>query len=65
MESLNTVIRHILQFLDSIHQEKDMHKQIAKGVVGIIGDLVDTLGNIEELAPIKHERKCFFVYRVS
>ncbi|GLJ17238.1 hypothetical protein SUGI_0298820 [Cryptomeria japonica] len=35
---------HILQFLESIYQEKDMDEQVTKAAVGVLGDLADTLG---------------------
>ncbi|KAF9602474.1 hypothetical protein IFM89_028488, partial [Coptis chinensis] len=36
---------HILQFLDSLYQEKDMDDAVTKTAVGLLGDLADTLGN--------------------
>ncbi|KAF3794631.1 Importin subunit beta-1 [Nymphaea thermarum] len=34
---------HILQFLDSMYQEKDMDDMVTKAAVGVLGDLADTL----------------------
>ncbi|KAF9602487.1 hypothetical protein IFM89_028501 [Coptis chinensis] len=36
---------HILQFLDSLYQEKDMDDAVTKTAVGLLGDLADTLGS--------------------
>jgi importin subunit beta-1 len=36
---------HILQFLDSMYNEKDMDDTVMKTAVGVLGDLADTLGN--------------------
>ncbi|PKA64706.1 Transportin-1 [Apostasia shenzhenica] len=35
---------HILHFLDSLHNEKDMDDMVMKTAVGVLGDLADTLG---------------------
>lgn len=35
--------RHILSFIDSIYQEKDMDDAVMKAAIGVLGDLADTL----------------------
>ncbi|PKA64707.1 Transportin-1 [Apostasia shenzhenica] len=35
---------HILQFLDSLYNEKDMDDTVMKNAIGVLGDLADTLG---------------------
>ncbi|XP_074281624.1 importin subunit beta-1-like [Silene latifolia] len=35
--------RHILTFIDSIYQEKDMDDAVMKTAIGVLGDLADTL----------------------
>ncbi|KAK9665223.1 hypothetical protein RND81_14G098800 [Saponaria officinalis] len=35
--------RHILSFIDSIYQEKDMDDALMKTAIGVLGDLADTL----------------------
>ncbi|XP_021774967.1 importin subunit beta-1-like [Chenopodium quinoa] len=35
--------RHILSFIDSIYQEKDMDDAVMKTAIGVLGDLADTL----------------------
>ncbi|XP_057526597.1 importin subunit beta-1-like [Amaranthus tricolor] len=35
--------RHILSFVDSIYQEKDMDDAVMKTAIGVLGDLADTL----------------------
>ncbi|KAG0448235.1 hypothetical protein HPP92_027930 [Vanilla planifolia] len=35
---------HILQFLDSLYNEKDMDDAVMKTAIGVLGDLADTLG---------------------
>ncbi|CAN6483668.1 unnamed protein product [Victoria cruziana] len=35
---------HILEFLESIYQERDMDDTVTKAAVGVLGDLADTLG---------------------
>ncbi|XP_020577701.1 importin subunit beta-1 [Phalaenopsis equestris] len=35
---------HILQFLDSLYNEKDMDDVVMKAAIGVLGDLADTLG---------------------
>ncbi|KAL5706753.1 Importin subunit beta-1 [Ranunculus cassubicifolius] len=36
---------HILQFLDSLYQEKDMDDVVTKTAIGLLGDVADTLGS--------------------
>ncbi|PIA46762.1 hypothetical protein AQUCO_01500362v1 [Aquilegia coerulea] len=36
---------HILQFLDSLYQEKDMDDAVTKTAIGLLGDVADTLGS--------------------
>ncbi|VAI13944.1 unnamed protein product [Triticum turgidum subsp. durum] len=35
---------HILQFLDALHNGKDMDDSVMKTAIGVLGDLADTLG---------------------
>lgn len=35
---------HILRFLDSLYNEKDMDDAVMKAAIGVLGDLADTLG---------------------
>ncbi|KAL9225418.1 hypothetical protein vseg_001347 [Gypsophila vaccaria] len=35
--------RHILSFIDSVYQEKDMDDAVMKAAIGVLGDLADTL----------------------
>lgn len=37
--------RHILSFIDSVYQEKDMDDACMKAATGVLGDLADTLGS--------------------
>lgn len=37
--------RHILSFIDSIYQEKDMDDAVMKTAIGVLGDLADTLAS--------------------
>ncbi|OAY66954.1 Importin subunit beta-1 [Ananas comosus] len=36
---------HILQFLDTLYNEKDMDDAVMKTAIGVLGDLADTLGS--------------------
>lgn len=36
---------HVLQFLDSLYNEKDMDDVVTKTAIGVLGDLADTLGS--------------------
>ncbi|XP_010912456.1 importin subunit beta-1 [Elaeis guineensis] len=36
---------HVLQFLDTLYNEKDMDDTVMKTAIGVLGDLADTLGS--------------------
>lgn len=44
VESLLPYTGHILQFLESIYQDKDRDDAVTRAAIGVLGDVADTLG---------------------
>lgn len=44
MDSLIPYTGHILQFLESIYQDKDRDDAVTRAAIGVLGDVADTLG---------------------